>query len=75
MARGVVLILGAANYQQHRSRLVEDGHDVEQLQMSERLVCLVAKDLLAVYRGAQGFEVDMHLDNESDSILTAFDLL
>jgi hypothetical protein len=39
---GVVLILGAANYQQHRSRLVEDGHDVEQLQMSGRLVCLVA---------------------------------
>ncbi len=55
---GVVLILSTANYDAYLLRLVVEGHDVEGLQRSGRLVCLVAEDLLAGYMGNGEFEVE-----------------
>ncbi len=54
---GVVLILSRANYDTYLSQLGTDGHDVEDLQRSGRLVCLVAEDLLAAYMAHGPFEV------------------
>ncbi len=55
---GVVLILSRANYDTYRLRLVAERHDVEGLERSGRLVCLVAEDLLAAYMEKGPFEVE-----------------
>jgi hypothetical protein len=67
---GVVLILSVANYEKYKNRLIKDGHDVEQLQLSGRLVCLVAEDLLAAYTAAPGFMVD-RFEADVDEIIRA----
>jgi hypothetical protein len=53
---GVVLILSRANYQTYRLLLVAEGHDVDGLEGSGRLVCLVAEDILAAYMDGGPFE-------------------
>ncbi len=55
---GVVLILSAENYTAYTLRLVTEGHDVDGLTKSGRLVCLIAEDLLAAYMGRGAFEVE-----------------
>jgi hypothetical protein len=67
---GVVLILSAENYEGYRRRLSDEGHDVEGLGRSGRLVCLVAEDLLAAYMGESGFEVE-RFEGDVDQIIIA----
>jgi hypothetical protein len=67
---GVVLILSKENYEGYRHRLVDDGHDVEGLQLSGRLICLVAEDLLAAYMGNRAFEVE-RFERDVDNIIRA----
>jgi hypothetical protein len=55
---GVVLILSAENYAAYILRLVTEGHDVDGLTKSGRLVCLIAEDLLSAYMGSGAFEVE-----------------
>jgi hypothetical protein len=55
---GVVLILSAENHDAYLLRLVTEGHDVESLKKSGRLVCLVAEELLDAYMGAGDFEIE-----------------
>src|SRR5580658_7800420 len=55
---GVILILSAANYDAYMLRLGVEGDDVEALQQSGRLVCLLAEDLLANHMEAGPFEVE-----------------
>jgi hypothetical protein len=54
----LVLILSSANYDAYTLRLVMEGHNVEGLQQSGRLVCLVAEDLLAAYMGKGAFDIE-----------------
>ena len=65
---GVVLILSRENYEGYRHRLSDDGHDVEGLERSGRLVCLVAEDLLAEYMGNGGFDV-ARFEGDVDTII------
>jgi hypothetical protein len=67
---GVVLILSSANYDAYILRLGRDGHDVEALKKSGRLVCLVAEDLLVAYMGEGGFEVE-RFETDVDEIIKA----
>jgi hypothetical protein len=55
---GVILILSAENHDAYMLRLITEGHDVESLQKSGRLVCLIAEDLLAAFMGIGDFEVE-----------------
>jgi hypothetical protein len=55
---GVVLIVSTANFDTYLTRLGQDGHDVEALRASGRLVCLVAEDLLAAYMGDGPFQIE-----------------
>ena len=67
---GVILILSAANYDAYTLRLVVEGHDVEALQKSGQLVCLVAEDLLANYMGQGAFEIEK-FETAVDEIIRA----
>lgn len=67
---GVVLILGRENYEGYRHRLADDGHDVAGLELSGRLVSLVAEDLLAVYMSDKGFDV-ARFEGDVDKIIVA----
>jgi hypothetical protein len=49
---GVILILSAENHDAYMLRLITEGHDLESLKKSGRLVCLIAEDLLAACSGA-----------------------
>src|SRR5580693_4886163 len=46
---GVVLVMTAAHRDSITLRLVTEGYDVENLQRSGRLVCVLAEDLLAEF--------------------------